>query len=71
LIFVSVLIGSLLPTVAAYGGLTLSYQDSLYVATFISILGFLILLTGIVYIVLPQGMQRDSLWIFKTGPFIK
>ena len=68
IVFVIVL-GLLTSVVSAYDGSTELHRIYDAVAGPGLVFGSLLVLSGLVAILLPEGLSQDGVWVLKTGPY--
>ena len=66
-----IILGLFVSVVSANDGST--ELHSLYdaIARPVLVFGMLLVISGLLAIVLPEGLSQDGVWILKTGPYIR
>jgi len=70
IVFVIVL-GILSSVVSAYDSSTELVRVYDIVAGPVFIFGVLLVISGLVAILLPEGLSQDGVWVLKTGPYVR
>ena len=69
LIVLVIVLVVLTSVVSAYDGSTelRSFYDA--IARPVLVFGMLLVISGLVALILPEGLSQDGVWILKTGPY--
>ena len=66
-----IVLGILTSLVSAYEGSTELVRQYDVLARPIIVFGIILVLSGLVAILLPEGLSQDGVWILKTGPYVR
>ena len=66
-----IVLGMLTSLVSAYEGSTELVRQYDVISRPIFVFGILLVLSGLVAILLPEGLSQDGIWILKTGPYVR
>jgi hypothetical protein len=71
IIFLVIVLGILTSLVSAYEGSTELVRQYDVLARPIIVFSIILVLSGLVAILLPEGLSQDGIWILKTGPYVR
>jgi hypothetical protein len=66
-----IVLGIFTSLVSAYEGSTELVRQYDVLARPIFVFGILLVMSGLVAILLPEGLSQDGVWILKTGPYVR
>jgi hypothetical protein len=69
IIVLVIVLGILTSLVSAYDGSTELVRQYEILSPPIFVFGIILVMSGLVAILLPEGLSQDGVWILKTGPY--